>query len=140
MKTQYKALWLTVYDKEMHDKSCSYWYAVTEASLGHTAFRTKQGLMRFLQERNLKLSEPLTGRGVYSSQKLIGGYCEEMHLDEKEFYSLSHVLMTKALSNGDYTLALITEDQDGLRTVHTLNPNVKTRPVFDYFISNDEMN
>ena len=40
------------------------------------------------------------------------------------------ILATAAMSNGQYTLALITED-NGVRTVHTLNCNVKTRLIFD---------
>ena len=39
-------------------------------------------------------------------------------------------MSTATLSNGDYTVARITEEA-GVCTVHTLNPNVKTRVVFD---------
>lgn len=38
---------------------------------------------------------------------------------------------------GQYTLAIITIDPDGLRTVHTLNPNCRDRPVFDWAASRE---
>jgi len=137
-----KSLHLCVLDQKQHEQTCNYWYTITERGMSHTAFRTEQGLMRYLDERGLKLTEPLTSPGVFSWQRIEGQYAEEAHLypDEvDEFYTLKTIVTTKDLSNGDYTLALITED-NGLRTVHTLNPNVKDRPIFDYFDSHKEMN
>jgi hypothetical protein len=48
-----------------------------------------------------------------------------------EFYALDGE-RSRDLSNGDWTLAIITKDEQGIKTVHTLNPNCRDRPVFDY--------
>lgn len=134
MNRKNNTLWLTVLTQEQHEHTCNYWYCVTVGAMAHTAFETERGLMQYLTERGLKLSEPLTPAGEWSSQEIIGTYNERMHMDTKEFYALNPVIITRAMSNGDYTLALITEE-DGVRTVHTLNPNVHDRPVFDYFVT-----
>lgn len=48
-----------------------------------------------------------------------------------EFSSIRAVFETRTLSNGDYVLAKVTTE-NGVRTIHTLNPNVHERYVFDY--------
>jgi hypothetical protein len=60
-----------------------------------------------------------------------GTYHHVMHLSYDTFYALQGE-RTRSLSNGDYTLAIITTDEDGTRTVNDLNPNCRDRKVFDY--------
>jgi len=133
-------LHLTVLDEVQHGRTCGYWYVVTAHASPHTAFATERGLRRWMDERDLTLSKPLTAPGTWSTQDLFGSYVEEMHWDEAEFSALPAVIETRDLSNGNYVVARITEDKNGMRTVHTLNPNVKTRQVFDYAESRAMMN
>jgi hypothetical protein len=128
---------------EQHERTCGYWFTVTNGAIAHTAFASRAGLDRWLAERSLSLENELPGAGTSGSARIVGGYRKAMHGDRRgddlaagmgpgDFYSLHPVLMTVVRSNGDYTLALVTEEEeDGIRTVHTLNPNVVARPVFD---------
>lgn len=116
---------------EQHEQTCGYWYTVTNGALAHTAFATRDGLDRWLRERNLKLFAGF-GTGEWSTVRIHGTYRQQYHMSTDEFDAIRPVVATAAMSNGDYTLALIDEDALGIRTVHTLNPNVKSRLVFDY--------
>jgi hypothetical protein len=138
----YDQLQATSLTPEWHEKTCGYWFTVTNGTLPHTAFATRAGLDRWLSERGLTLENELAEAGTFSTTRILGQYRDESHgefvsddyrdgMGEGDFYSLRPVVTTAAMSNGDYTLALITEDEAGVRTVHTLNPNVKTRLVFD---------
>jgi hypothetical protein len=128
----YERLWLCSLTEEQRTRTCSYWYTVTDyGSTPHTAFRTKAALLTWLQRRGLEVEGDIPEHGVWGSFRIKGGYRQSMHLDEQEFYRNTGE-HTRELSNGDFTLGIITKDPDGLRTVHTLNPNVRTRPVFDY--------
>jgi hypothetical protein len=133
---------LTVLTAEQHEQTCNYWYTVTSRAMSLTAFNSLQGLQLWLTERGLKLTEPLTEPGTFSYQHIEGAYIEESHLSNKELAdwdNLNPVLVSRTLSNGDYVVAKITDD-NGVRTVHTLNPNVKDRHTFDYRESHRMMN
>ena len=134
-----KNLRLIVLTEEQHARTCNYWYLVRSDYIhAHTAFETKHGLMRWLTERNLSLTEPLTEPGTHSVQSINGEYVSNSMMSKKAFDKLSPVFYTRTLSNGDYTLAAITED-DGIRTVNYLNPNVHERRIFDYKETNSVM-
>jgi hypothetical protein len=86
-----------------------------------------------MDERGLKLTEELAEHGEWKPQKIEGEYKSRMHLSYVDFYSLfDEAIHTRKLSNGKYTLGLITTDEDGTKTVHYLNPNCHYRPDFDY--------
>jgi hypothetical protein len=119
------------FDRIMRERHGNYWCVVESECRAHTAFRTPGGAMRWMQERGLALSEPVTEEGPYSYQRLIGSYREALHCSYDVFYSLVGT-RTREMSNGSYTMAIITNDEDGLRTVHTLNCNCADRPVYDY--------
>lgn len=139
MKQTYLNLDVSTVDEAFHKRTCGYWYIVTNGAMNHTAFRTKAGLMRWLEERGLKLSKPLVEAdgAKHDYQRIRGTYHTVMHLaDAGEFDRLRPVIETRTLSNGDYVVAKITEDGTGIRTVHTLNPNVRHRTTFDYKESN----
>jgi hypothetical protein len=129
MKTTYSNLSLATLDKKGHDKTCGYWYLVTEGARSYTAFPTRTGLMNWLQERGLLLTEELPEHGEASYQRIAGSHTTMMHGDIQEFYDLDGE-PTRIVSNGDYTLAIITDDS-GHKTVHYLNPNCE-RPKYDY--------
>lgn len=118
---------------EQRARTCSYWYTVTDNSTAHTAFRTRMAFARWLADRGLALAADLPPEGEHGVQRIVGSYRQAMHLDYAEFYANAtkgkHI---RVMSNGQYTLGIITTDDDGIRTVHTLNPNCHERPVFDY--------
>lgn len=149
---RYSGLQVTALTPESHEKTCGYWYTVTNHAVPHTAFATKAGLMRWLDERGLMLGGELPEtRGEPATIPVVGEYRDASHgdfsptedegagglyrmVEDDDWWALQPVVITAALSNGRWTLALITEDdgdRDGeivrVRTVHTLNPNVRTR-------------
>jgi len=134
-------------DREMHERTCGYWYTVTAGALAHTAFATRAGLDRWLRERNLELHDELPEQGEVGHSRIIGVgewqpgvYRSRSYLyDAAEFDAVRPVVVTAVMSNGDYTLGLIDEDADGVRTVHYLNPNVKTRLVFEHQRTRQQM-
>lgn len=126
----YADLWAQHLSPEHHQRTCGYWYTVTNHATSHTAFATREHLDCWLAERGLHLVADITAEGSYS--RIAGGYRRAVHiLPPAEFEQLAG-LRTRALGNGDYTLAIISTDADGQRTEHTLNCNVPGRPTFDY--------
>lgn len=132
MYTQtYSNLSVCSLDPEQHARTCNYWYTVRNEPYAHTAFNKRSSLMRWLEERGLELVQDLPEQGTHSYQRIEGQYRTAMHMSYDEFYALDG-LRTRALSNGQWTMAVVTTDEEGIRTVHTLNPNCKDRPVYDY--------
>lgn len=115
---------------DYHLRTCGYWYTVTCGAFAHTAFATRAGLDRWLQERGLRLAGKLDEEPSHC--EVIGTYRTNSHLHDADTFESLQGDRTRTLSNGDWVLAIITQDEDGIRTVHTLNPNVRTRKVFDY--------
>lgn len=135
MKQTHNNLDVTVLNDSQHRRTCNYWFVVTSGASPHTAFETKAGLLEWMMERGLCLSKALTKAGTWSTQRIHGSYRTESHYGDDsvaEFDAITAYIDTRTLSNGDYVEAKITIDPDGIRTVHTLNPNVHTRHVYDY--------
>jgi hypothetical protein len=139
----YNKLYATSLTREWHERACGYWFTVTNDAMAHTAFATRTELDRWLSERGLKLESDLPGAGAFGTTRITGEYRTASHgdfspteenpyrmIEGDSWHQLTPVAATAAMSNGQYTLALITET-DGIRTVHTLNPNVRTRVIFD---------
>lgn len=142
-KTTYGNLWACSLTADQHERTCGYWFTVLSGACAHTAFATRAGLDRWLAERGLSLESELPEAGTSGTSRITGTYVTESHgvfitddwrdgMGPGEFYSLTPVEATAVLSNGAYTLGLITQDSAGVRTVHSLNPNVRDRVVFDY--------
>lgn len=129
MRSTHRDLWVTRLNEESHRRTCGYWYVVTEGNFSHTAFANREGLDRWMRERGLSPAGSLDE--VPSSCRIQGEYRTEMHMEADALDGLQGE-MTRTLSNGDYVTAIVTTDDDGIRTVHTLNPNVRTRTVYDY--------
>lgn len=128
-------LHLCTLNEDAHSRTCGYWYLIRKGGCTpHTAFANRTHLLRWLEERGLSLTEEMPAHGESSWQSIKGTYKSEMHGSYDKFFALRGY-RTRELSNGQYTLAIITTDEDGVRTVHTLNPNCRDRPVFDYFES-----
>ena len=130
-RQQYSRLSLTVLNQEMHDRTCGYWFTVSDYGTAHTAFATRSALVNWLSERGLTTAEEIPDPGSIRTIKIEGAYRTSLDGDREAFDALEGE-RTRVLQNGEYTLAIITHDDDGLRTVHRLNPNVRDRPVFDY--------
>lgn len=141
-RISHKNLQATTLTPEAHKRTCGYWFTVTSGATAHTAFQTRVSLDRWLTERGLSLENELPEAGTFGTTRVIGKYITASHgvflsddprdgMGEGDFYSLEPVAVTLTMSNGQYTLALITEE-DGIRVVNTLNPNVKTRVVVDW--------
>lgn len=131
MTELYDRLHLITLDRDQHLSTCGYWYLVQSRCRAHTAFARRESLVHWLEERGLKLTKPLPDHGTHSVQEIEGAYRVSAHLSYDEFFSLLGD-RTRTMSNGDYTLAIITSDADGLRTVHHLNPNCRDRPTFNH--------
>lgn len=137
----YNNLYATTLTPEGHERTCGYWFTVTNGATAHTAFATRPQLDRWLAERGLTLENDLPPAGTFGTTRVTGEYHTAVHgkflsedyrdgMGPGDFYSLRPVVATATLSNGEYTLALITEE-DGVRVVNTLNVNVRSRVVFD---------
>lgn len=132
---------------EQHMRTCGYWYTVTQgAAMPHTAFATRRGLERWMEERGLSVDEIPTaiqpqdyGKGLSSCCWIVGTYRKQSHFSYDEFYALPAVIETKTLDNGDYTLGRITQGEDGIRTVHYMNCNRKHRIVYPHYEARSEM-
>lgn len=112
-----------------HKMTCGYWYTVTSRGMPHTAFATREGLDKWMKERGLKLAGAL--EEVPSSSAIQGSYRTDSSMDIDQFESIPGD-RSMTYSNGDIVEAILEKDPDGVVTVHTLNPNVKGRKVFDY--------
>lgn len=138
MNGSYKDMWLCSLTAEQRSKTCGYWYTITtKHCTAHTAFRTRQALDKWLADRNLTLPRELPPIGQHDVQRIQGEYFTIMHGSYDEFYSVPSIAEIRLLSNGEYTLGRIASQDDGIRAVHTLNPNCKHRPTFDYRTSQE---
>lgn len=137
----HKHLSVSALNMEQALRTCGpYHFLVQENGLsGHTAFCTRAALERWADERGLDLVVPEAlemdefGQGKTNTYFIERCYGTEMHMSMDEFYALPNIVVrSKALSNGDWVEAFITEQDDGMRVVHTLNPNVTDRRTFDW--------
>lgn len=128
---EYNGLRVTSLTKAQHDNTCGYWFLVTAGSMSHTAFADRDHLIQWLDDRGLSMSGELELAGTYSTVAVDGSYRDTSHLSYDKLYSLDGKRV-RVLSNGDYTLGVIAADEDGIMNVHSLNPNLRDRIVFDY--------
>jgi hypothetical protein len=118
-------------DQQGHERTCNYWYLVQNQHGPHTAFEKREHLLAWLERLGLTLEGELPPHGTHGWLTVTGAYRAKSHLSYDEFFALEGD-RTRTLSNGRYTLGIITRDEDGLRTLHTLNPNCRDRPEFDH--------
>lgn len=119
-------------DPTSHARTCGYWYVVQESAGPHTAFATRAGFEKWMAERGLSLDGTLPDAPEWGFCRIAGSYRTHCHFTDADAFPGLGGLRSRTLSNGDYVEAIITTDADGVRTVHTLNPNVRDRRVFDY--------
>ena len=123
MNTTHDGLSVSALTSGRRAQTCGYWFTIQSHHTAHTAFDTVDGLRRYLTERGLKMAEPLNATGEFV--QIIGAYrTNGSHYDLAAFDAIDGI-RSVTLSNGDYTTCVITTDTDGLRTVHTMNPNAE---------------
>lgn len=132
MPRTYSNLTLATLDSDGNARTCNYWYLVRADGLPHTAFNRRASLVAWLERLGLTLSADMPPHGVHSYQEIRGTYRTEMHGSYDSFYALQSIEDVPTLSNGDWTLGRVTRDADGLRTLHTLAPACRHRPVFNH--------
>ena len=105
MKFKYEKLYVQKVPEDQREQHMGYRYLVCNQATSHTAFHTREGLERWAKERSLTLPdlEDKFGRCIE------GSYSKQMHLDMAEFFGLSGSFIA-VLSNGNYTLGIVTED------------------------------
>jgi hypothetical protein len=124
---------LLVLTDEQHARTCNYWYAIRSNGASHTAFTTREALMNWLHECGLKVDvSEIPEPGNRAFIRIDGAYRTAMHLGSYDVFFLLDGVRTKTFSNGQLTMAIITSDEDGLKTVHTLNPNMRDRPIYPH--------
>lgn len=115
--------------EERHKQTCGYWFTVTCGSSAHVAFATRGQLDNWLSERGLVIDGDISCNGT--SSHITGQYRDTSHMNPT---ALDHLdgIETRQLSNAQYTRAIVTTDPDGIRNVHYLNVNIRSRIVYDY--------
>ncbi len=131
---KYDGLMICALTPEQHARTCDYWYTVTTHGFTtHTAFTTRGALLGWLHERGLTIDDSaIPEQGKHAVVPVKGAYRTAMHLGSYDGFFALRGRRTKVMSNASVTLAIITDDEDGLKTVHYLNPNMQDRPVFPW--------
>lgn len=132
--SQFSGLRVTSLTAEQHKNTCGYWYVVTSASTPHTAFADRDHLIKWMESLGLSLLGELSMAGTQSTVDIHGTYLRTSHLSYDAFYSLDGKRV-RVCDNSDYTLGIITEDDNGISELHHLNCNLRDRLVFDYSAS-----
>jgi len=114
---------------DRHKTTCGYWYTVTCGTLAHVAFATREHLDLWLSERGLAIAGDISESG--SSSVIVGQYRETCHMNPAGLDGLTGI-DTRRLSNAEYTRAVIVTDSGGIRNVHYLNVNIRSRITYDY--------
>ncbi len=131
---RYSDLTVTHLTQEFHERTCGYWYTVQDKWTAHTAFATRAGLDQWLADRGLSIIGdietelwcPIAGR--YQTALEWMPFEEFQQIEGKRI---------KVMSNAEWTMGIV-NTEDGITTVHHLNPNCKDRPVYDYATTNKE--
>lgn len=132
--SRHGGLCVVTLDQDGHDCTCDYWYLVqTDCCTAHTAFNKREHLLKWLDGLGLTLDGELPPHGTRGVVWVRGEYRKAMHLSYALFdRHRARGAIGRALSNGDYTMSIITRDEDGVHTIHVLNPNLTLRTVYDY--------
>src|SRR5438445_296985 len=75
----YSELYACALTQEQHERTCGYWFTVTNGAMAHTAFATRAGLDRWLAERGLALEGELPAAGTWGTSRIVGEYRTALH-------------------------------------------------------------
>ena len=131
---RYSNLTVTHLNQEQHARTCGYWYTVQNKWTAHTAFATRAGLDRWLADRGLSIT------GDIETElwcKIEGEYQTALEWMPSEEFQQIEGKRIKVMSNAQWTMGIV-NTEDGITTVHYLNPNCHDRPVYDYATTNKE--
>ena len=135
--TEYSNLAVQVLTPATSRNTCGpYLYAVEWRVMAHTAFRTREHLMQWLENLGLKLDGDLGPEGVGHWVPIIGTYRVTSHCSYDEFFVLEGKRV-RHLDNADYTLGILVQDEDGVTNLHHLNCNLLDRPLFEHAASRE---
>jgi hypothetical protein len=107
-----------------------YWYKVTTGATNHIAFRTFDGLERFLQLTGLECEIP----AFQSGQTVVvnGTYRRVSHMKRSDMPNGHQI---PVLTNGEFVQGCKIIGADGIHEIHTTNPNATDKIVLDYWKS-----
>jgi len=127
-----RELWLHHLTEDMQRKTCGpYEFTVTESATAHTAFLCARALREWLDRLGLIAEESvISDRGTWG--KIVGHYRTIMHNCSRRLFETIEGERFRQISNGEYTQAILTIDDRGIRTIHTQNPNCQDRVVYPY--------
>ena len=131
---RYSNLTVTHLNQEFHERTCGYWYTVQDKWTAHTAFATRAGLDQWLADRDLSII------GDIETElwcPIAGRYQTAMEWMPFEEFQQIEGKRIKVMCNAEWTMGIV-NTEDGITTVHHLNPNCKDRPVYDYATTNKE--
>jgi hypothetical protein len=118
------------YRREHPGKHGNHKYLIENGTLGHAAFDTKDGLIRFLQITGLQIGQ--RHRHLYQTFLITGQYATNVMADQALFNRMKASGQFKTTvwgSNGELTTALIDDRLPGCNVIHYLNPNCPDREV-----------
>lgn len=120
---------------EAHERTCNYWYTVTDKCTAHTAFETREALDGWLDVVGLKLSDPLCSGGDSTIAK--GKLRYVLHMDRSVFDAIVGREFV-GLDNGRYTKFKACRDGD-VMVVSCMNVNAP-RHEYDYRTCRNRVN
>lgn len=134
MDGTHKNLMLVALTNEQHSHTCGYWYTITEGSMPHTAFRTKEAALSWLRALGMSIDGQLPKeRGEHAVFHVHGSYRRELLTCSAETFAELPGVPVAVLSNGEYTTGkLHTDTGNGMRVIYVPNPNCEWREKHDY--------
>ena len=132
MNERYNNLYINSLNEEFYNRTCGYWYTVTNGASPHKGFGTREKLENWLTDLGLIATEPIPDQGTPGSQRIIGEYARITTMNYLEFYGVASIFERRTMDNGQWTTGKIAEDETGVRTLYVLNCNCKDRDIFDW--------
>lgn len=117
------------YDEQRAKQTAGpYQYVIQNKGMSYVAFCNLSSMMMWMEERGLSLDKMID---VNSWVNVQGKHREVAHMETVANFNLRGGRRSMIMSNGDWTECVINDD-DGIRTIHYLNVNVRDRKVFDW--------
>lgn len=128
---KHDCLFLSVVD-EKHPADMGYKYIVTKGALSFTAFKTRPALLGWLNDNNLTLPGLLGEEGKPQSMMINGGFDTVMIWDVETLINIPGDWFYH-MNNGTFTAAKQIINAENRVLWVMCNPNVKTKPVFNFW-------
>ena len=125
------SFWVTALTPGQHEKTCGYWYTVTNRAMALTAFKTWDGLVQWMAVHGLWIEGDIPAFQSGKSAKIEGEYREHCHMSHTTLPTEGRIVAQ--MDNGQYTEGRAILEADGIVTVHYANCNDKERVILDYW-------